>query len=225
LYLELDVDDLAEDLVGHLEHLDLPGQQRRVARLLQLPANEEKIASLRVVTQLTEVEEGNSERRKTMGDLLEVTLEEVKHPLVRLRQLHERTRAGTPQLGEQLRVPCLRHGRGGLRPPSREAKRRREEETGGAGREKRWSGVVWSPVGVGLTVCAGVFDGLHPCPPIKERRGGSIGFNLCVSNLHRICFFICIFHARTHTSISDTSRRVCLFVVNLCKGRQNRLIS
>jgi hypothetical protein len=82
-----------------------------------------------------------------MGDLLEVTLEEVKHPLVRLRQLHERTRAGTPQLGEQLRVPCLRHGRGGLRPPSREAKRRREEETGGAGRggageEVEWCGVV-----------------------------------------------------------------------------------
>ena len=35
-YLELDVDDLAEDLVGHLEHLDLLGQQRRVRRLLQL---------------------------------------------------------------------------------------------------------------------------------------------------------------------------------------------
>lgn len=34
--LELDVDDLAEDLVGHLEHLDLLSQQRRVRRLLQL---------------------------------------------------------------------------------------------------------------------------------------------------------------------------------------------
>jgi hypothetical protein len=70
-----------------------------------------------------------------MGHLLEVTLEEVKHPLVRLRQLHERPRAGTPQLGEQLRLPCLRHGL----PPG---KRRSEEETDGQSRGRRRGGVV-----------------------------------------------------------------------------------
>ena len=71
-YLELDVDDLAEDLVGHLEHLDLLGQQRRVGGLLQL---------------------------------FQVALQEVEDPLARLGQLHQRPRAGAPQLGEQLRLP------------------------------------------------------------------------------------------------------------------------
>ena len=39
------------------------------------------------------------------SDLLQVTLEEVEDPLVGLGQLHERPRAGAPQLREQLRVP------------------------------------------------------------------------------------------------------------------------
>jgi hypothetical protein len=105
-YPELDVDDLAEDLVGHLEHLDLLGQQRRVRRLLQLQGQHSTAARNNLERNSEKIEENfRKSRERVRSDLLQVTLEEVEDPLVGLGQLHERPRAGAPQLREQLRVP------------------------------------------------------------------------------------------------------------------------
>lgn len=112
-YLELHVDDLAEDLVGHLEHLDLVGQQRRVRRLLQLQGTAQQQQGTREQFRKgrREFQKDSCQERgaRLRSDLLQVTLEEVEDPLIGLGQLHERPRAGAPQLREQLRVPsCSR---------------------------------------------------------------------------------------------------------------------